>query len=312
MNLIFCGTPQFAVPTLEKLIAEQLAPQLVMTNPDEPRGRGHKVQPSLIKQTAGRHGLEVYQPAKLKGPEVQAFLSKYHPDAIVVVAYGHIIPGWMIELPRLGCINLHASVLPKYRGAAPIAWALIRGEQETGVTTMKIDAGMDTGDILLTRQEPIRDDDTTETLSDRLSVMGADLMVETLRKLERGEIVPQPQDSRLATPAPRLKKSDGRIDWTQPGVELARRVRGLAPWPGAYTTFRGKNLHIWRAVAAPAPGGAQLAPGTVFTEGGRLAVASGEGTLLVLEEVQLEGRRRLAAREFLNGARVQSGEILGS
>jgi methionyl-tRNA formyltransferase len=311
MNLIFCGTPQFAVPTLEKLIAAQLVPRLVMTNPDEPRGRGHKVQSSAVKEAAQQHGLEIYQPAKLRDPETQAFLSKYHPDVIVVVAYGHIIPQWMIDLPCLGCINLHASILPKYRGAAPIAWAIIRGEKETGVTTMKIDAGMDTGEILLVKREPIRDDDTTETLSERLSVAGAGLMVETLRKLEQGEIVPQPQDSLLATLAPRLKKSDGRIDWGHPATELARRVRGLTPWPGAYTTFRGKNLHIWRAEAVPASGGPQLAPGAISTKDGRLAVASGEGTRLVLEEVQLEGRKRLSAHLFLNGARVQPGEILG-
>ncbi|HUZ46528.1 MAG TPA: methionyl-tRNA formyltransferase [Terriglobia bacterium] len=312
MNLIFCGTPQFAVPTLEKLIAGQWAPQLVVTNPDEPRGRGHKVQPSPVKEAAQRHGIEVYQPAKLKGPEVQAFLSKYRPDAIVVVAYGHLIPQWMIDLPRLGCINLHGSILPKYRGAAPLAWAIIRGEKETGVTTMKIDAGMDTGDMLLVRREPILDDDTTESLGQRLSVMGADLMLETLRKLERGEIIPQPQDSTLATLAPRLKKSDGRIDWTQPAADLALRVRGLAPWPGSYTTFRGKNLHIWRAQATAAPAGAELAPGTAVTDGGKLAVAAGAGTLLVLEEVQAEGRKRISARDFMNGARVDPGEILGS
>ena len=311
MNLIFCGTPQFAVPTLEKLIAARLSPQLVMTNPDEPRGRGQKVQPSVVKEAAERHHLEIYQPARLKDPETQAFLSKFHPDVMVVVAYGHIIPPWMIALPRLGCINLHASLLPKYRGAAPIAWAIVRGEKETGVTTMKIDAGMDTGDILLARAEPIRDDDTAATLSERLSALGADLMVETLRKLERGEITPQPQDASRATLAPRLKKSDGRVDWTQSALELARRVRGWAPWPGAFTTFRGKNLHLWRAEAIAAPAGSQGAPGVVSTEGGRLAVASGEGTMLVLEEVQLEGRKRLSAREFMNGARVEAGEILG-
>jgi methionyl-tRNA formyltransferase len=311
MNLIFCGTPQFAVPTLEKLIAAQLVPQLVMTNPDEPGGRGHKVQRTSVKQAAERHNLEIYQPAKLKDPETQNFLSKYHPDAIVVVAYGHIIPPWMIDLPRLGCINLHASILPKYRGAAPIAWAIIRGEKQTGVSTMKIDTGMDTGDILLVKSEPIRDDDTTETLSERLRVLGADLMVETLRKLERGEILPQPQDSSQATLAPRLKKSDGRVDWAKPAIELARRVRGLAPWPGAFTTFRGKNLHIWRAGAFTSPGGSQLAPGVISTEGGRLAAGAGEGTRLVLGEVQLEGRKRLSAREFMNGARVEPGEILG-
>ncbi len=312
MNLIFCGTPQFAVPTLEKLIAGQLVPQLVVTNPDEPRGRGHKVQPSPVKEAAQRHGIEVYQPAKLKVPEVQAFLSKYRPDAIVVVAYGHIVPQWMIDLPRLGCINLHGSILPKYRGAAPVAWAIIRGEKETGVTTMKIDAGMDTGDMLLVRREPILEDDTTESLGQRLSVMGADLMLETLRKLERGEIIAKPQDPSLATLAPRLKKSDGRIDWTQPAPELALRVRGLIPWPGAHTTFRGRNLHIWRAQAIAASGGAKHAPGTVVTEGGTLAAAAGGGTLLVLEEVQIEGRKRISARDFMNGARVKPGESLGS
>src|SRR5579872_1554198 len=225
MNLIFCGTPQFAVPTLEKLIAENFNFQLVVTNPDEARGRGHKVLPSPVKETAQKHGVEVYQPAKLKVPETQAFLSNHHPDAIVVIAYGHIIPSWMIKLPRFGCINLHASLLPKYRGAAPINWAVINGERETGVTTMKIDAGMDTGDILMERREAIRDDDTSESLGQRLSVLGANLMAETLRKLERGEIFPRPQDSRFATYAPKLKKEDGRIDWSRPAEELARRVR---------------------------------------------------------------------------------------
>ena len=312
MNLIFCGTPQFAVPTLERLIAEKFPIQLVITNPDEPRDRGHKVQPSAVKEAALRHGLPIYQPAKLRTEEARNFISQYRPDAIVIVAYGQIVPQWMIDLPPYGCINLHASLLPKYRGAAPIAWAIIRGEKETGVTTMKIDAGMDTGEILLERREPIHDDDTTETLSQRLSVIGADLMVETLRKLERGEIVPRPQDSRFATLAPRLKKEDGLIDWTRPADEIARRVRGLVPWPGAYTSFRDKQLHIWRAEPVPAAGEAAIAPGTLLLDGGRLAVACGAGTMLVLHEVQLEGRKRLGARDFVNGARVQSGEKLGS
>jgi len=312
MNLIFCGTPQFAVPTLEKLVEEKFPIELVITNPDEPRGRGHKVQPSPVKEVALKHDLAIYQPTKLKTDETRNYISQYRPDAIVIVAYGHIVPPWMIDLPPYGCVNLHASILPKYRGAAPIAWALIRGEKETGVTTMKIDPGMDTGEMLLERREPIRDDDTTETLSARLSVIGADLMIETLRKLERGEVKPRPQDSQFATMAPRLKKEDGLMDWTRPADELARRVRGLMPWPGAYTSFRGKLLHIWRAEAVPATGGSALAPGTILTEGGRLAVACGEGTLLVLLEVQLEGRKRLSARDFANGARVESGQTLGS
>jgi methionyl-tRNA formyltransferase len=311
MNLIFCGTPQFAVPTLERLVAEKFPIQLVITNPDEPRGRGHKVQPSPVKDSALRHGLPIYQPAKLRTEEARNFISQHRPDAIVIVAYGHIVPQWMIDLPPYGCINLHASLLPKYRGAAPIAWAIIQGEKETGVTTMKIDAGMDTGEILLERREPIRDDDTTETLSQRLSVIGAELMVETLRKLERGEIVPRPQDSRLATLAPRLKKEDGLIDWSRPADEIARRVRGLIPWPGAYAFFRGKQLHIWRAEPVPGADETAIAPGTLLLDGGRLAVACGAGTMLVLHEVQLEGRKRLAARDFVNGARVQSGEKLG-
>jgi len=311
MNLIFCGTPQFAVPTLERLVAEKFPIQLVITNPDEPRGRGHKVQPSPVKDSALRHGLPIYQPAKLRTEEARNFISQHRPDAIVIVAYGHIVPQWMIDLPPYGCINLHASLLPKYRGAAPIAWAIIQGEKETGVTTMKIDAGMDTGEILLERREPIRDDDTTETLSQRLSVIGAELMVETLRKLERGEIVPRPQDTRFATLAPRLKKEDGLIDWSRPADEIARRVRGLVPWPGAYAFFRGKQLHIWRAEPVPAADETGIAPGTLLLDGGRLAVACGAGTMLVLHEVQLEGRKRLAARDFVNGARVQSGEKLG-
>jgi len=312
MNLIFCGTPQFAVPTLEKLVAEEFPIHLVITNPDEPRGRGHKVQPSPVKEAALKHGLALYQPARLKTDEARNLISQYHPDAIVIVAYGQIVPQWMIDIPPYGCINLHASLLPKYRGAAPIAWALVRGEKETGVTTMKIDAGMDTGDMLLERSEPIRDDDTTETLGERLSVIGAELMIETLRQLERGEVTPRPQNSDLATLAPRLKKEDGRMDWTRPAEDLARRVRGFAPWPGAYTAFRGKHLHIWRAEAVPAAGGSGPAPGTISTAGGRFAVACGEATLLVLDEVQLEARKRLSARDFVNGARVQSGETLGS
>lgn len=312
MDLIFCGTPQFAVPTLEKLVAERFTVKLVLSNPDEARGRGHKVQPPPVKALAQKHGLEVYQPASLRNPETQSILAQRHPDAIVVVAYGRILPAWMIDLPLLGCINLHASLLPKYRGAAPINWALIEGEKEAGVTTMKIDAGMDTGDTLLARRETIRDDDTAESLGLRLSRIGAGLMVETLRKLERGEITPRPQDSRLATYAPKLKKQDGRIDWSQPADVLARRVRGLIPWPGAHTTFRGRNLHIWRAESIPDKAGLSHVPGTLVIEGGKLAVSCGGDTLLILHEVQLEGRKRLSALEFVNGARLISGETFHS
>jgi methionyl-tRNA formyltransferase len=310
MNLIFCGTPQFAVPTLEELLAEGFAIELVVSQPDEPSGRGYEVKPPPVKRVAERAGIQVFQPAKLKDPATQQFLSRYRPDAIVVVAYGRIIPFWMIELPRLGCINLHASLLPKYRGAAPIQWAIMRGETVTGVTTMKIDPGMDTGAVLLVRETPIRDDDTTETLSASLSRIGADLMIETLCGLERGEITPRPQDHSSATMAPMLKKEDGRVDWNLPAREIFCRVRGLRPWPGAYSTFRGRNLHVWSAaVAETLPG--PLEPGTLLGGAGKLFVACGGGTRLELKEVQLEGRKRLSARDFLNGVHLQPGERLG-
>jgi methionyl-tRNA formyltransferase len=331
LTLIFCGTPTFAVPTLKRLQAENFTIELVVTNPDEPSGRGCELKSPPVKEAALRAGLRVYQPGKLKDPAAVEFLSQFRPDAIVVAAYGHIIPKWMIDLPRYGCINLHASLLPKYRGAAPIQWALMRGETVTGVTTMKIDPGLDTGDILLKREVSIRDEDTTETLSESLSVLGADLMVETLRRIERGDLQPQPQDNSLATLAPMLKKEDGRIDWKLPAEEVWGRVRGLRPWPGAYTTFRGRNLHIWAAgrpaaqspdsgtgasqglwaagrPAAAAPCG--LEPGTLVADQGRLRVACGQATLLEVRELQLEGRKRLPARDFLNGVRLAPGEKL--
>ncbi len=311
MRLIFCGTPQFAVPTLEALLARNFSIDLVVTNPDEPSGRSYELKSPPIKMVAEKAGLAVFQPAKLKDPETQAFLSRYQPDAIVVVAYGHIIPPWMIDLPRLGCINLHASLLPKYRGAAPVAWALIRGERVTGVTTMKIDAGLDTGDILLQREIAVRDSDTTETLSDRLSRVGPDLMVETLERLERGEIEPRAQDHAQATLAPMLKKEDGRIDWSLTAEEIARRVRGLQPWPGAYTTFRGSNLRLWAAAAVPPQPDGAAEPGTAIAQSDKLSVACGHGTLLEVREVQLAGRKRISARDFLNGVRLKPGERLG-
>lgn len=310
MKLLFCGTPQFAVPTLEKLITQGHEVQLVICQPDEPAGRGYRVTVPPVKGLALQSGIPVYQPARLKDPATLETLSKYQADAIVVVAYGKIIPPWMIELPRLGCINLHASLLPKYRGAAPIQWAIIRGERGTGVTTMKIDPGLDTGDILLMREEPIDEADTTETLSARLSAMGADLMIETLRGLDRGEIVPQPQDHSQATLAPMLKKEDGRMDWTMTAQELTWRVRGLRPWPGAFTTFRGKNFHIWAAQPMMDAAPTSDAPGCLTCEGPRLFVTGGGGARLELMEVQVEGRKRLSVRDFLNGVRLALGERL--
>lgn len=317
--MIFCGTPQFAVPTLEKLLERRFTVELVLTNPDEPAGRGYGLRVSAVKEVAQRAGLPVFQPAKLKDPEARSFLSSFKPDAMVVVAYGHIIPHWMIALPRLGAVNLHASLLPRFRGAAPIPWAIIRGERVTGVTTMLIDEGLDTGPILLSREEPIREDDVTETLSERLSAVGADLMVETLEGLAGGVITPQPQDHASATLAPMLKKEDGVIDWTLLADEISRRIRGLRPWPRAATTFRGKRLEIWMASPAPlreAPAvperiGAGV-PGELRVENQKLRVVCGGGTELEVKELQLEGRKRLAARDFLNGIRLAPDEQFGS
>ena len=311
MNLLFFGTPDFAVPTLEKLIAEKFAIGLVVTNPDEPRGRGYEVKAPPVKETALRAGLQVYQPEKLKEPATVEFLSRFRPDAMVVVAYGHILPKWLIDLPRLGCINLHASLLPKYRGAAPIQWSLIRGEAVTGVTTMRIDVGLDTGDTFLKREVAIQDGDTAETLSERLSVIGADLMVETLRRLDQGELKAKPQDHALATLAPILKKEDGRIDWNLPAMAIWNRIRGLRPWPGAYTSFRGKNLHVWAAARPDDQATSPDTPGTLVADRGRLRIACGGETILEPTELQLEGRKRMPVRDFLNGVKMAPGEKVG-
>lgn len=308
MKLIFCGTPKFALPTLLRLANRPFEIELVITNPDEGSGRGYALQAPPVKRIARDAGLPVFQPPRLKDQFTRAFLSGYRPDAIVVVAYGHIIPQWMIDLPRLGCLNLHASLLPKYRGAAPVPWAIIRGEKVTGVTTMKIDAGLDTGGVFLQRETGIAPDDTTETLLERLSVIGADLMVETLQGLSQGRLKPRPQDHSQATLAPMLKKEDGQIDWSLGAGEIERRVRGLRPWPGAYTGFRNRRLHLWKAAVASESAGAEA--GTLIARAGKSFVACGAGTALELVEVQVEGRRRISGHDFLNGVRLEPGEKL--
>lgn len=311
MRIIFCGTPKFSVPTLERLIEEKFAIELVVTNPDEPQGRGYQVKASPVKEAAGKAGLKVFQPAKLKEPSVQEVITSAKPDAIVVVAYGHLIPTWMIDLPSLGNINLHASLLPKYRGAAPVPWAIVRGESVTGVTTMKIGAGLDTGPILLQEQTPIAPDDTSETLLERLSAMGAGLMARTLRGLESGAIEPREQDNNLTTYAPILKKEDGRIDWNNAAEEIWRLVRGMQPWPTAHTKFQGRGLQIWSAAPVAEVVDSSRPPGVLRAERKRLLAACGDSTWLELLEVQLEGRKRIRATEFLNGVRLIPDEKLG-
>src|SRR5215469_7676070 len=262
MILVFCGTPRFAVPTLDKLVEAGHAMPLVVTQPDKPRGRGMELSFSPVKEAALRLGLPIIQPDKINTNETfRARLADTCPDAIIVVGYGRIIPQWMIDLPRLGNLNLHASLLPKYRGAAPIQWAIACGEEITGVTTMRIDSGLDTGDILLQRELPIESEDTAETLAPKLAAIGADLMIETLSGLESGAITATPQDHAKATLAPTLKKEDGRIDFARTAAEIVDRLRGFQSWPGAYTTFKGKALQVHKA--QPAEQAAQLMPGEI-------------------------------------------------
>jgi methionyl-tRNA formyltransferase len=308
LRLVFCGTPGFAVPTLERLVEAGFCVDLVVTQPDRPKGRGLEVVSSPVKKCAVHLGLPITQPESIKNNDsFRAQLTALNPQAIIVVGYGRIIPQWMLDLPPLGNINLHASLLPKYRGAAPIQWAIARGETVTGVTTMKIDAGLDTGDILQQQEIPIAPNDTAETLAPKLAAVGAELMVETLRGLRAGSIHPRPQDHTQATLAPILKKEDGLIDFSRPAGEILNRMRGFQPWPGAYSRFRNKNLQIWKAAASDR----SLPSSQLRVEGDHLLVGCGEGTAIELLEVQLEGKKRTLASDFLRGYRPLPGEKLG-
>jgi methionyl-tRNA formyltransferase len=308
LQLVFCGTPNFAVPSLERLAAAEFDIRLVVTQPDRPKGRGLESAISPVKQRSLESRLPITQPDKIRNnDEFRAKLKAIAPDAIVVVGYGHIIPQWMLEIPPLGNINLHASLLPKYRGAAPIQWAIARGESVTGVTTMKINAGLDTGDILLQRELPIAADDTSEMLAPRLASIGADLLLETLRGLQSESVHARPQDHAQSTLAPILKKQDGLIDFSRSATEIVNRLRGFQPWPGAYTIFRGHNLQIRKA----APITQALAPGQLQVEDKRLLVGSAHNSALELFEVQPEGKKRMSARDFVNGYRPTNAEKLG-
>jgi methionyl-tRNA formyltransferase len=309
LSLVFCGTPAFAVPTLEKLIEAGFSLRLVVTQPDRPKGRHMELTPSPVKQRAQQLGLTLNQPDKIKNnDDFRAQLNAIKPDAIIVVGYGRIIPSWMIDLPRLGNLNLHASLLPKYRGAAPIQWAIARGESVTGVTTMQIDLGLDTGDILMQKEVSIAPADTAETLAPKMAVIGADLMVETLRGLQGGRVHARPQDNARATLAPILKKEDGRIDFHLKAEEISNRLRGFQPWPGAYTSFRGKLLHIWLAQ----PVDRSLKEGEILVDDGNLLVGCGGGSALQLLELQIEGKKRMPAADFIHGHQPRPGEVLGN
>jgi methionyl-tRNA formyltransferase len=307
-NLVFCGTPRFAVPTLEKLVDAGFRVHLVVTQPDRPKGRGLEVVSSPIKESALRLNLPVTQPDRIKSnDEFRTQLTALKPDAIIVVGYGRIIPQWMLHLPPLGNINLHASLLPKYRGAAPIQWAIANGETVTGVTTMRIDEGLDTGDILLQHELAIEPEETAETLAPRLAVVGADLAIGTLRRLQTGSVRPRPQDNAQASLAPILTKEDGLVDFSRSATDIFNRIRGFQPWPGAYTKFRGKNLQILKA--RPAPGA--LSPAELHIQSNQLLVGCGQNTSLELLEIQLEGKKRTSAADFVRGYHPRTGERLG-
>lgn len=297
------------MPTLEKLVEAGHDVRAVFTQPDRPKGRGHQTALSPVKEVALRLGLAVHQPERVRRPEVLELLAGFEADAMVVVGYGQIIPQAVIDLPRHGIINVHASLLPKYRGAAPIQWAIANGETRTGVTTMRIDAGLDTGDMLLKAETEIGPEENAIELSGRLALMGAGLLVETLEKIEAGTIHPEKQNPAEATLAPILRKEDGLVDWNLTAPEIYNRSRGLLPWPGTYTTFRGQLLHLWKV--KPAIHIETGNPGSIRVRNRKLLVSCSENSALELLEVQLEGRKRIPADAFRNGQHLTDSEILG-
>ena len=312
MRVVFMGTPAFAVPTLRALVEAGHEVVSVLSQPDRPVGRGRHLTAPPVKVAALELGLDVFQPHRVKDPQAFGHLEAARADVFVVVGYGQIVPRAVIDLPLLGCVNVHASLLPKYRGAAPIHWAIVRGETTTGVTTMLIEERLDAGDMLLERETPIGPDETAVDLAARLAPMGADLAIETLAGLQDGLITPRKQNDAEATLAPILKREDGKIDWGLPAGQIFNRVRGFVPWPGSYTSFRGKRLHIHRARPHASPrAGDSPGPGLISASGDEVRVCCGEGTILQIEEVQMEGKKRMAAADFLHGRQPRENERLG-
>lgn len=311
MKIIFMGTPDYAAAALEALIEAGHEVTAVVTQPDRPKGRSGQVQCTPVKECAVRHGIAVLQPIKIKTPEAIEELRKYEADVYVVAAFGQILSKEILELPRYGCINIHASLLPKYRGAAPINQCIIDGEQETGVTIMQMDAGIDTGDILTQKKVIIEEKETAQTLFDKLSQAGAALIVETLPKLERGEVTPKKQEESLASYVKMMDKSQGKIDWTRDAVSIERLVRGLNPWPSAYTFCQGKTVKIWRSDAVETAAEDTQQPGTIVLVGKDFFdIVCGAGNLRIYE-LQLEGKKRMDTKSFLLGNPWKAGMRLG-
>lgn len=307
MRIVFMGTPEFAVPSLKALAESGDEVAALVAQPDKPKGRGLKPAPPPTKIVAEQFGIPVLQPSGIRTEEFLNELAALNPDLICVAAYGKILPKAVLELPRFGCLNVHASLLPKYRGAAPVNWAIVRGEKVTGITIMQMDEGMDTGDILLKREMPIDYDDTGETLTEKLSLAGAELLLQAIAELKKGYLQPLKQDETAATYAPMLKKEDGRVDWSKPAGEIRNQIRGMLPWPGAYTYSNEKMIKIYKAAVAEGEG----KQGEVIdAPQGVLRVMTGEGALDILE-LQLEGGKRLDAKAFLSGRRIEPGAVLG-
>jgi methionyl-tRNA formyltransferase len=309
LRIVFCGTPEFAVPSLRRLAARpDFSIEAVITQPDRPRGRGQHVSASPVKDAALEIGLHVFQPETIKSESSQDFLKRVAPDAVVIIAYGQIIPARLLTIPRLGWLNLHASLLPRYRGAAPVHWAIANGETTTGLTTMQIDAGMDTGPTLLRREVEIGPDETAPELAARMSALGAELIAESLLRFDGAEISPAPQEEKNASSAPILKKEEGRIDWTFPAQKIYNRMRGFTPWPGSYSTFRGQTCHLWGYPQSIDAAAAHIPPGEIVVSSKEVFVVCGEGTRLRLDSIQIQGRKKVSAREFANGARFGTAE----
>ena len=308
MKVIFMGTPDFSTGVLESIIEAGHEVTAVVTQPDKPKGRGHEMQFTPVKEVALKYNLPVLQPKKIRDPEVVEELRQIPADICVVVAFGQIIPKSVLEMPKYGCVNVHASLLPKYRGAAPIQWAVINGDEVTGVTTMLMDEGIDTGDILMVREYKVEAKETGGSLFDKLENIGAELLVETLEGLQAGSITPVPQGENF-THVGKLEKTTGVIDFNKPAVEIERLIRGLNPWPSAYTSFNGKTLKIWDADIDEVDC-SMYAPGTIYkVDKKNIYVSTAKGGL-ILNEIQLEGKKRMDTEAFLRGCQVETGVVL--
>ena len=309
MKIVFMGTPDFAVGALEALVEAGHEVVAVVTQPDKPKGRGKEMQQTPVKACALKHNIGVFQPVKIKTPEAVEVLKGYGADLFVVAAFGQILSKEILDMPKFGCVNIHASLLPKYRGAAPIQWAILDGEKETGVTIMQMNEGLDTGDMLTKVIVPIEDTDTGESLFDKLAEAGAKLLIETIPQIEAGSLNPEPQDDSLSTYAKMIKKEMGLIDWKREALVLERLVRGMNSWPSAYTHFQGKTLKVWEAEVETCE--AQAVPGSVVeVTKNSIKVQTGKD-LLVLKQIQLEGKKRMDVAAFLLGYKVETGMMLG-